>query len=296
MRHNRAMAKKNSDDERPQLISELLRLPTGGVDLAQFDPASTPGFSGDKEEASEITEALAPELGDLQERLFAAGRVKETTDRKILIVLQGMDTSGKGGTIRHAIGMVDPQGVKIKAFKAPTQEERAHHYLWRIERELPAPGLIGIFDRSHYEDVLVVRVHKLVDESVWSKRYDEINAWEKDLVEQGTVLIKCFLHISSAEQKERLLARLEDPTKHWKYNPGDVDERANWSTYMKAYQAVLERCNTEHAPWYVIPADRKWYRNWAVAQLLTEHLRALDLDWPAADYDVEQEKARVAAS
>jgi PPK2 family polyphosphate:nucleotide phosphotransferase len=296
MRHNRAMAKKSSDDERPQLISELLRLPVGGVDLAQFDPASTPGFSGDKEDASEITEALAPELGDLQERLFAAGRVKETTDRKILIVLQGMDTSGKGGTIRHAIGMVDPQGVKIKAFKAPTEEERAHHYLWRIERELPVPGLIGIFDRSHYEDVLVVRVHKLVDESVWSKRYDEINAWEKDLVEQGTVLIKCFLHISSAEQKERLMARLEDPTKHWKYNPGDVDERANWSAYMRAYQTVLERCNTEHAPWYVIQADRKWYRNWAVAQLLTEHLRALDLDWPAADYDVEQEKARVAAS
>jgi PPK2 family polyphosphate:nucleotide phosphotransferase len=296
MRHNRAMAKKSSDDERPQLISELLRLPLGGVDLAQFDPASTPGFSGDKEDASEITEALAPELGDLQERLFAAGRVKETTDRKILIVLQGMDTSGKGGTIRHAIGMVDPQGVKIKAFKAPTEEERAHHYLWRIERELPVPGLIGIFDRSHYEDVLVVRVHKLVDESVWSKRYDEINAWEKDLVEQGTVLIKCFLHISSAEQKERLMARLEDPTKHWKYNPGDVDERANWSAYMRAYQTVLERCNTKHAPWYVIQADRKWYRNWAVAQLLTEHLRALDLDWPAADYDVEQEKAQVAAS
>jgi PPK2 family polyphosphate:nucleotide phosphotransferase len=296
MRHNRAMATKSSDDERPQLISELLKLPLGGVDLAQFDPASTPGFPGDKDDASEITEALAPELGDLQERLFAAGRVKETTDRKILIVLQGMDTSGKGGTIRHAIGMVDPQGVKIKAFKAPTDEERAHHYLWRIERELPAPGLIGIFDRSHYEDVLVVRVHKLIDESVWSKRYDEINAWEKALAEQGTVLIKCFLHISAAEQKERLLARLEDPTKHWKYNPGDVDERANWPAYMKAYQAVLERCNTEHAPWYVIPADRKWYRNWAVAQLLTEHLRALDLDWPAADYDVEQEKARVAAS
>jgi PPK2 family polyphosphate:nucleotide phosphotransferase len=296
MRHNRAMAKKSGDEERPELISELLRLPVGGVDLAQFDPSSTPGFPGDKDDAAEITVALAPELGDLQERLFAAGRVKETTDRKILIVLQGMDTSGKGGTIRHAIGMVDPQGVKIKAFKAPTEEEGAHHYLWRIERELPTPGLIGIFDRSHYEDVLVVRVHKLVDESVWSKRYDEINAWEKDLVEQGTVLIKCFLHISSAEQKERLMARLEDPTKHWKYNPGDVDERANWSNYMTAYQAVLERCNTQQAPWYVIPADRKWYRNWAVAQLLTEHLRALDLDWPAADYDVEQEKARVAAS
>jgi PPK2 family polyphosphate:nucleotide phosphotransferase len=207
-----------------------------------------------------------------------------------------MDTSGKGGVIRHAIGMVDPQGVKIKAFKAPTEEERAHPYLWRIERELPLPGLIGIFDRSHYEDVLVVRVHHLVDESVWRKRYDEINAWEQGLVDQGTVLIKCFLNISSAEQKARLIARLDDPTKHWKYNPGDVDERAKWPVYMQAYQAVLERCNPEHAPWYVIPADRKWYRNWAVAQLLVEHLRALDLRWPPAEFDVEKETARVAAS
>jgi PPK2 family polyphosphate:nucleotide phosphotransferase len=290
------MAKKSKVDDVPQLITDLLRLPVGPVDLAGLDTAATPGFGGDKEDASEITEDLAPELGDLQERLFAAGRVKETTNQKILIVLQGMDTSGKGGTIRHAIGMVDPQGVKIKAFKAPTEEERAHPYLWRIERELPAAGLIGIFDRSHYEDVLVVRVHNLVDESVWSKRYDEINAWEKDLVEHDTVLIKCFLNISSVVQKERLMARLDDPTKHWKYNPGDVDERAKWPAYMEAYRAVLERCNTEHAPWYVIPADRKWYRNWAVAQLLTEHLRALDLVWPAADYDVEQEKARVTAS
>lgn len=156
--------------------------------------------------------------------------------------------------------------------------------------------MIGIFDRSHYEDVLVVRVHNLVEESVWSKRYDEINAWEEKLVQQNTVLIKCFLNISSAEQKDRLMARLDDPTKHWKYNPGDVDERAKWPAYMEAYQAVLERCNTEWAPWHVIPADHKWYRNWAVAQLLVEHLEALDLQWPAADYDVEQEKRRVAAS
>jgi PPK2 family polyphosphate:nucleotide phosphotransferase len=293
------MAKKSKVDM-PQLIAEplteLLRLPVGPVDMAKLNPAATPGFPGDKEDASKITEALAPELSDLQERLYAAGRVKEATNQKILIMLQGMDTSGKGGTIRHAIGMVDPQGVKIKAFKAPTEEERAHHYLWRIERELPPPGMIGIFDRSHYEDVLVVRVHNLVDESVWSTRYDEINGWEAGLVEHGTVLIKCFLNISSAEQKERLMARLEDPTKHWKYNPGDVGERAKWPAYTAAYQTVLERCNTEGAPWYVIPADRKWYRNWAVAQLLTEHLRALDLQWPAADYDVEQEKARVAAS
>jgi PPK2 family polyphosphate:nucleotide phosphotransferase len=294
------MAKKNKADDAPQLITEslgaLLRLPRDPVDMARLDSVATPGFRGDKEDAAASSEALAPKLGDLQERLFAAGRVKETTSQKILIVLQGMDTSGKGGTIRHAIGMVDPQGVKIKAFKAPTEEERAHPYLWRIERELPPPGMIGIFDRSHYEDVLVVRVHNLVEESDWGKRYDEINAWEEKLVQQNTVLIKCFLNISSAEQKDRLMARLDDPTKHWKYNPGDVDERAKWSAYMAAYQAVLERCNTEWAPWHVVPADHKWYRNWGVAQLLAEHLQALDLQWPAADYDVEQERTRVAAS
>jgi PPK2 family polyphosphate:nucleotide phosphotransferase len=293
------MAKKSKHDngsEPTESLSTVLRLPRGPVDMSSFDPAATTGFPGKKDDATVITESLAPELGDLQERMFAAGRVADAAEKRILIVLQGMDTSGKGGVIRHAIGMVDPQGVKIKAFKAPTDEERAHPYLWRIERELPPPGMIGIFDRSHYEDVLVVRVHNLVEESVWSKRYDEINAWEQGLVDQGTVLIKCFLNISSDEQKDRLLARLEDPTKHWKYNPGDVDERANWPAYMDAYHAVLERCNTEHAPWYVVPADRKWYRNWAVAQLLVEHLRALDLSWPTAEFDVEKEKARVAAS
>jgi PPK2 family polyphosphate:nucleotide phosphotransferase len=266
------------------------------VDVNAFDAAATPGFPGDKQDAAAITDALAPQLSDLQERLFAVGRAQESTSRTILVVLQGMDTSGKGGVIRHAIGMVDPQGVKIKAFKVPTEEERAHHYLWRIERELPPRGFIGIFDRSQYEEVLVVRVNNLVDESVWSQRYDEINAWEDDLVQHGTVMIKCFLNISSTEQKDRLLARLDDPTKHWKYNPGDVDERAKWPAYMEAYQAVLERCNTERAPWYVIPSDRKWYRNWAVAQLLVEQLRALDLRWPVADFDVDNEKARVAAS
>ncbi len=293
------MAKKSKQDEKLQPkepLSTLLRLPAGLVDIGSLDAAATRGFPGDKDDATAITESLAPELGDLQERLFAAGRVSDDAARRILIVLQGMDTSGKGGVIRHAIGMVDPQGVRIKAFKAPTEEERAHPYLWRIERELPPPGMIGIFDRSHYEDVLVVRVHDLVEESVWSKRYDEINAWEQGLVGQGIVLIKCFLHISSDEQRERLLARLDDPTKYWKYNPDDVDERANWPAYQEAYRAVLERCNTEQAPWYVIPADRKWYRNWAVAQLLVEHLRALDLRWPIAEFDVEKEKVRVAAS
>ena len=293
--------KSAKQDEMPvapavQPLTELLRLPAGAVDLASLDPSGTPGFGGSKADAPAATEALEPELSDLQERLYAAGRVSEGAVPRILIVLQGMDTSGKGGAIRHAIGMVDPQGVKITAFKAPTKQERAHSYLWRIERELPGPGMIGIFDRSQYEDVLIVRVNQLVEEAVWSARYAEINAFEEKLVAEGTTIIKCFLHISADEQKARLLARLDDPTKHWKYNPGDVDERAKWPAYMEAYQAVLERCNTERAPWYVIPSDRKWYRNWAVAQLLVEQLRALDLRWPVADFDVDTEKARVAAS
>ena len=277
-------------------VTELLRLPAGSVDLAKLDPAATPGFSGNKADAAKATEDLAPELSDLQERLYAAGRVPDAADRRILMILQGMDTSGKGGVIRHAIGMVDPQGIKIKSFRAPTAEERRHTFLWRIEREVPPPGMIGIFDRSHYEDVLVVRVNQLVAKSVWSKRYDEINAFEERLAANGTVLIKCFLYISADEQKKRLLARLDDPTKHWKYNPGDVDVRAKWPDYQRAYADALERCSTQHAPWYVVPSDRKWYRNWAVAQLLAEQLRALKLEWPVADFDVEIEKARVAQS
>jgi PPK2 family polyphosphate:nucleotide phosphotransferase len=292
------MAKKSAAQTAPETssLTELLRLPAGAVRLGALDSRSTAGFDGDKADAPARTQALEPELSELQERLFAAGRAGLPGAPRVLVVLQGMDTAGKGGVIRHAIGMVDPQGVRIKAFKAPTEEERAHPYLWRVERELPPPGMIGIFDRSHYEDVLTVRVNGFVKESVWAKRYDEINAWEEQLVAEGTVLVKCFLHISSATQKERLAARLADPTKYWKYNPGDVDERTKWLAYTEAYEAVLERCSTQHAPWYVVPSDRKWYRNWAVAQLLVEHLRALGLQWPAADFDVEGEKLRLAAS
>jgi PPK2 family polyphosphate:nucleotide phosphotransferase len=291
------MAKKSESPEPApvtQPLTELLRLPAGTVDLGVLDPSSTVGFDGTKADAPGRTAALEPELSSLQERLYATGRAELPGARRVLLVLQGMDTAGKGGVLRHAIGMVDPQGVRIKAFKAPTAEERRHPYLWRIERELPPPGMIGVFDRSHYEDVLTVRVNGLVEESVWSARYAEINAWEADLVASGTVVIKCFLHISSATQKERLAARLEDPTKFWKYNPGDVEERGKWLAYAEAYEAVLERCSTQVAPWFVVPSDRKWYRNWAVAQLLVEHLRGLDLAWPPADFDVEAEKRRLA--
>ena len=207
-----------------------------------------------------------------------------------------MDTSGKGGVIRHGAGLMDPQGLKITSFKAPTPAEKRRGFLWRIRQALPGPGIIGIFDRSHYEDVLIARVRNLVAPPVWNRRYEEINTFEAELAATGVTVVKCFLHISADEQKARLQERLENPTKYWKYNPGDVDERELWPAYAEAYQAALENCNTPDAPWYVIPSDRKWYRNWAVTTLLLETLKGLDPQWPPADFDVEAEKKRLAAT
>jgi len=278
-------------------LRDLLRIPQGPVDISRLDSHGKPGFPGaGKKDAPEEMLAVGERLSELQERLFANGRQDPEEAPRVLLVLQGMDTSGKGGVIRHAIGMVDPQGVQMTAFKAPTKKEREHHYLWRIKKALPEPGMIGIFDRSHYEDVLVVRVDGLVPVKEWEKRYDEINRFEAGLAEKGTRIVKCFLDVSPEEQKERLLARLENPAKHWKTNPGDVDARNKWPAYMEAYADLLERCNTEVAPWYHIPADRKWYRNWAVARLLMETLEDMDLSWPTADFDVAKEVARVKAS
>ncbi len=278
-------------------LRDLLKVQPGStVDLTSYDTRATPGFPGKgKKDAEQLREAMAPELSDLQERLYAGGRYPQDPKR-VLVVLQGMDTSGKGGTVTHVFGMMNAAGLQLTSFKAPTKEEREHGYLWRITNALPRPGMIGIFDRSQYEDVLVVRVENLVEPAVWGARYDEINAWEADVAASGTTIIKCFLHISPEEQKERLAARLADPKKYWKYNPGDVDVRAKWAQYQAAYEAALSRCSTELAPWFVIPADRKWYRNWAVATLLHEHLLAIDPQWPAASFDVATEKARVAAS
>lgn len=290
------MAKKKKKSSNTSLTDQL-RVPKGKVDLSDLDPRATPGYPGKgKKDAEERTLSLQPELSDLQERLYAAGRAGDPNAKRVLVILQGMDTAGKGGVIRHAIGMVDPQGVQLKAFKAPTAAEKRHDYLWRIRKAVPGPGMIGIFDRSQYEDVLTVRVNKMVPAATWRKRFAEINAFESELVDQGTTVIKCFLHVSRDKQKERLAERLADPEKYWKYNPGDVDERVKWDAYQTAYADVLTRCNTEAAPWFVIPSDRKWYRNWAVAQLLTEHLRTLDLGWPEADFDVEAEKERLAQS
>ena len=271
-------------------IVQALRLGPGAVDLSAIDTDSAPGFDGDKRDGAKALAAMGEELADLQERLWAN---RESHPHRILLVLQGMDTSGKGGTLRHTIGLVDPQGVRITSFKAPTEEEKAHDFLWRIEKAVPQPGYIGVFDRSHYEDVLIVKVHEWADPAEIERRYEAINEFEARLVAEGTTIIKCMLHVGREEQKQRLRERLENPEKYWKYNPGDLDERALWPAYMSAYATALERTNTDAAPWYVVPADKKWYRNLAVGTLLLEALRSLDLSWPAPDFDVEAELARL---
>jgi PPK2 family polyphosphate:nucleotide phosphotransferase len=204
-----------------------------------------------------------------------------------------MDTSGKGGILRHAVGLVDPQGVHITSFKAPTKEELEHDFLWRVEREVPGAGIIGVFDRSHYEDVLIARVRSLAPRKEIESRYDAINEFERELVADGTTIIKCMLHISADTQRERLIARLDDPTKHWKFNPGDIDERAKWPDYREAYEIALERTNTDVAPWYVVPSDRKWYRNLAIGELLVQTLQAMAPQWPVTEFDVAEQKQRL---
>ncbi len=280
--------------DRPESVTELLRLPPGPVDLASIDPRAKRGFSGSKSDGKAALATLGPKVADLQERLYAESRVGGR--RSVLLVLQGMDTSGKGGVVRHCVGLLDPQGVRIAGFKAPTEEERRHDFLWRIEKQAPSPGIVGVFDRSHYEDVLIARVHQLADTNEIERRYQAINDFEQRLVDSGVTVIKCMLHISKEKQRERLLARLEDPTKHWKFNPADIDERARWDDYQRAYEIALERCNTDAARWHVVPSDRKWYRNWAVASLLLEHLQALDPQWPVVTFDLEEQKARLAAT
>ena len=255
-----------------------LRLPSGTVDLMAIPTNATPGFEAGKRAGKKALAAMGPELADLQERLFAARSAGST--RNVLLVLQGMDTSGKGGVLRHTVGLVDPQGVRITSFKAPTDEEKKHDFLWRIRNALPAPGYVGVFDRSHYEDVLIVKVHGWAPAEEIERRYGAINDFEAELVASGTVVVKCMLHVSADEQKERLLARL--------------DERALWPRYRDAYEVALERTNTDVVPWHVIPSDRKWYRNLAIGHLLLEALRSLELGWPAADFDVETERRRLA--
>ncbi|MGO2049344.1 MAG: polyphosphate kinase 2 family protein [Microbacterium sp.] len=274
--------------------TELLRVGEG-FRLSEVDAGGQPGYDGDKKSGGEDLEDGIEALDELQERLFAESRAGVTTDA-VLLVLQAMDSAGKGGIVRHVVGGVDPQGVELAAFKAPTAEELEHDFLWRVEKRLPQPGYIGVFDRSHYEDVLIGKVRELASADELERRYDAINAFEAQVAASGTRIVKVMLHISPEEQKERLTERLDRPDKHWKYNPGDVDERMLWPEYMAAYQAVFDRTSTEHAPWYVIPADRKWYARLAVQELLLAVMEDIDPQWPAADFDVEAEKKRLAAS
>ncbi|KRE29987.1 polyphosphate kinase 2 family protein [Agromyces sp. Soil535] len=274
--------------------SELL-LVKPGFKLATAATDASPGFDGDKAAGQAALAEGALVLADLQERLFANHQVGED-GRRILLVLQAMDTAGKGGIVKHVVGAVDPQGVQLAAFKKPTDEELAHDFLWRVRKQVPGAGKLGVFDRSHYEDVLIGRVRELAPPEEIERRYGAINEFEAELADAGTTIIKVMLHISSEEQKARLLDRLERPEKHWKFNPGDIDERMLAPKYQEAYQIAFDRTATPIAPWYVIPADRKWYARLAVQQLLIQAFEAMHLDWPKPDYDVETEKARLIAS
>ncbi|MEV7684828.1 PPK2 family polyphosphate kinase [Streptomyces bungoensis] len=273
-------------------LRQRLRLPPGApVDLAAHDTRAVPGAPGGKRASLADLTGMGRRLAELQERLWAAGTAGDR--RRLLLVLQGMDTSGKGGTVKHVIGQFNPSGCRIKSFKAPTEEERRHDFLWRVRRALPEPGEIGIFDRSHYEDVLIARVRHLAVPAEIGSRYGRINDFERSLAEDGVTLVKCFLHLSYEEQGRRLLRRLDRPDKRWKFHPDDIAERTRWPAYRDAYQRAMEHCAAPYAPWYLIPADRKWYRNWAVSRLLLEHMEELDPRYPKADFDVAECRERL---
>lgn len=253
------------------------------VDLRAIDPDDTRPYKGPQDAQEELDEKLA-RISKLQERLYAEGK------QALLLILQGMDTSGKDGTTKNVMRDVNPQGVIVTSFKAPSKEELAHDFLWRIERQVPPRGMVAVFNRSHYEDVLVVRVHELVPKSVWSKRYDQINDFERTLSQDYVKIVKVFLHISKDEQKERLEQRLDEKDKLWKFNPADLKERAFWKDYRQAYEDALERCSTKWAPWHIVPSDKKWYRNLVVANLVEEALEAMDPKFPKIEFDPAQVK------
>jgi PPK2 family polyphosphate:nucleotide phosphotransferase len=258
----------------------LIPPPLSRVRLRDYDPRHVEG-DWNKKSASDQIERNTAISRDLAYKLYAENR------RAVLLVLQGMDTSGKDGTIRTVMTGINPQSFQITSFKQPSVEELDHDFLWRIHKAVPRRGNVGIFNRSHYEDVLIVRVHDLAPEDVWRGRYDRINDFERLLVEGGVTLIKCFLHISAEEQRERLQARLDDPEKRWKFSSGDLAERKLWPKYQEAYEEALTRCNTEQAPWHIIPSDRKWYRNLVVSQIFRETLERLDPQFPAAEEGLE---------
>ncbi|MBW8875570.1 MAG: polyphosphate kinase 2 family protein [Acidobacteria bacterium] len=255
--------------------------PDSKVDLGKIDPGSTKGFKGGKEDAEQLFHPLNQRLLAIQESLWAEHK------RKVLVVLQGMDTSGKDGTISHVFQGVNPLGVRALAFKAPSPEELSHDFLWRIHAKVPGAGEMVIFNRSHYEDVLPVRVLELAPPEIWRPRFDQINDFERLLAETGTTVLKFFLHISKDEQKKRLQDRLDDPAKRWKFRTGDLKDRAHWDDYMEAYEDLLQRTSQKHAPWYVVPANKKWFRNLLVATVLVETLESLGIERPEPEEDLK---------
>lgn len=265
-----------------------------GFSLKNADPDSTPGYPGDKNDGELLLADLDDNLAQLQEQLFAESRFGGT--KRILLILQAMDTAGKGGIVTHVMGAMNPHGVQMKSFKAPTPEEQSYDFLWRIEKEVPAAGMVSVFDRSHYEDVLIHRVHRWADPKELERRYNAINEFEARQTSAGTKIIKVMLHISRDEQKQRLLARLDEPAKLWKYSSNDLKERAFWSDYMDAYQKAFEKTGTELAPWHVVPANKKWFARIAVQQLLLDALEGLKLRWPVPDLDVAMERELVERS
>ncbi len=260
--------------------SHLRVKPGAKAGLASRDPHSDESAPGDREETEAATAALNEELTELQERLWAEHR------QSLLVVLQAIDAGGKDGVIKKVFGGVNPQGCRVTSFKVPSEEERAHDFLWRIHRAAPGAGEIGIFNRSHYEDVLIVRVHDIVPKKVWSKRYAAINAFEANLAAADTTIVKLFLHISKDEQAERFQKRIDDPEKNWKFNVADLEERKHWGEYEVAFEEALTKTSTDFAPWYVIPADRKWYRDWAVLSILVETLKQMDPKYPKPESDL----------
>jgi PPK2 family polyphosphate:nucleotide phosphotransferase len=262
--------------------------------LEDCDPDSTPGYPGGKSDGEALLAELDGKLTTLQEQLFAESRFGGT--KRVLLVLQAMDTAGKGGIVNHVMGQMDPQGVQLKSFKAPTPEEKSYDFLWRIEKAVPAAGMVGVFDRSHYEDVLIHRVHRWASPEELERRYKAINEFEARQAAAGTTVVKVMLNISRDEQKDRLLARLDDESKVWKYSSTDLKERAFWSDYMDAYQEAFEKTATDIAPWYVVPANKKWYARIAVQQLMLDALEGLKLQWPDPEFDVDLERDLVERS
>lgn len=259
---------------------EWLRVPSQHFNLSEMSSKTKLDRSGKKIKRKEASAMYLENIEALKQLQFKMWAEKKTS---LLVVFQAMDTGGKDGAIRKCFGPLNPQGVKTQAFKVPTAEEASHDFLWRIHQHTPAKGMVQIFNRSHYEDVLVVRVHDYVPEEVWKKRYDHINQFEQLLVDSNTIIIKFMLHISLDEQKERLQERLDDPTRHWKFSSGDLKERKLWPQYMEAFHAALERTSKDHAPWYVIPSDRKWYRNYAITTIVRETLESIEMSWPDAE-------------